>query len=253
MSAKDKQRLGIAVGLVVIVTAALYLLVFRGKPEEQTEVAARPAAGEEAADRSERPGAGGRPSGVAARGAVPAGDADAQEPGAPVEPKVTPDPYRVDPFQRLIEPPPPPRQPPPPPPPAAVVQVGIPPVMMGALPEVLIAREGPYRRTAGVLWNNQVWAIIETEKTTAVVQPGDVVEGNTVRAISPQGLILAIQGGEEVDVELAGRGAASRPRAAPAGMSTPPGRPSLPGAPTPGASSVSQVPSPRFDRTRAET
>jgi len=84
------------------------------------------------------------------------------------------------------------------------------------------------RRTAGVLWNDRVLAIIETEKTVAVVQPGDTVEGEMVRSISPEGLVLAVKGGQEVDVPL--RAAEPGTRRPP--LVTPAGSPELPGAPT---------------------
>jgi hypothetical protein len=51
---------------------------------------------------------------------------------------------------------------------------------------------GPNRRVAGLLWNDQVWALYESDGQTSVVKPGDIVEGGTVRAITDEGLILDV-------------------------------------------------------------
>ena len=224
MSAKDKQRLAIAVGLVIVVAAALYLLLFRPRAEPTASVGSE---------------SGGTPFGAAA--IKPQGAAAPQPPAAPgppapaaaqAPPEVQPGPSRSDPFALLFPPPPPKREtpPPPPPPPLAVVVVGIPPVMVEALPPIrrpagLLAGV-PQRRVAGVLWNDRVWAIIESEKITAVVQPGDVVDGNTVQAISPQGMILTSKSGKETEVPLRGRGQGAAPGSVPVGA--PAGRPTLP-------------------------
>jgi len=226
MSAKDKQKLGILIGLVVVVAALFYFLVLR-KPKEEAQAPARPTS---VAQKAPTPGLGlqgpaaakpGSPGAPGPFAAALARKAAAQATAVPIEPS------RADPFASLIPPPKPVIYHPPPPPPA-VYQVGIPLVTVQTLPtETVIAQEQGQRRTAGVLWDHQVWAIIETEKTTAVVQPGDTVEGDTVRAISPQGLVLAIKGGEEVDVPLRGR-IGSAPRAP---LTAPEGRPGLPGPP----------------------
>jgi hypothetical protein len=248
MSAKDKERLIIAAGLVVVVAAALYLLVFRKHKAQEQAVATAPAAGESKAPVPGKGGGGFGPAGgirlpglaggaagakapVAGKGAFAAALAAALRGRGPAAPAVQPaEPYRADPFAPLIKPPPPPVyiQPPPPP---AVQQVGIPPVMIQVLPlETMIVREQGQRRTAGVLWDHQVYAIIETEKTIAVVQPGDTVNGDTVRAISPQGLVLAVKGGEEVEVPLRSRPAGIAP--APS-VALPQERPELPGPAAP--------------------
>jgi hypothetical protein len=238
MSAKDKQRLAIAIGLAVVVAAALYFLVFR-KPKEEAGVAQAPASSTQgtgglatapagkaggAAGAKAPAGALGSKAAVAAAFAA-ALAAKAQPAAVAVQPQ---EPSRADPFAPLIRPP---RwvPPPPPPPPAAVIQVGMPPVMTGALPlEATIMARGQ-RRTAGVLWNDRVLAIIETEKTTAVVQPGDTVDGETIRSISPEGVVLAVKGGQEVDVPLQAAEPGTR-RPTPV---TPVGSPELPGAPAP--------------------
>lgn len=235
MSAKDKQRLGIAVGLVIVVAAAFWFLVLRKPKAGQEAAATKPTAPAEKATGAVAParaGAGGA-RGISKEAIVAALLARAARAGK-AAPVVTPaEPYRADPFAPLFPPPPPPPPRPPPPPPPVVRVVGIPPVMVQALPPtaiVAVTREQP-RRTAGVLWNDRVWAIVETERTTAVVQPGDRVDGDTVRAISPQGVVLAAQSGKEVEVPLRGRegGAAPMPAAVPSG------RPELPGASAPSA------------------
>ena len=224
MSAKDKQRLAIAVGLVIVVAAALYLLLFRPRAAPTASVGSE---------------SGGTPFGAVAT--QPRGAAAPQPPAAPGPPAPAvaqapappqPGPSRPDPFAPLFPPTPPEKQrrPPPPPPPLAVEVVGIPPVMVEALPPIrrpLGAVGGvSQRRVAGVLWNDRVWAIIESEKITAVVQPGDVVDGNTVQAISPQGLILTSKGGKETEVPLRSRGQGPAPGSVPVGA--PAGRPTLP-------------------------
>lgn len=250
MSAKDKQRLAIAIGLVVVVAAALYLLVFRKKAETGAEqapaatTAARPGGARGVAmGRTGRAGAvaaskagalGAKAPALGAKGPVTQAQAAAlfaaalaAKAAAPAATTTPLEDSRPDPFASLI-PPPPPIVYHPPPLPVAVVQVGIPPVMAAALPlESIIGGVGQ-RRTAGVLWNDRVLAIIETEKTVAVVQPGDTVDGEMVRSISPEGLVLAVKGGQEVDVPLRAAEAGTRRPA----LVTPASSPELPGAPT---------------------
>jgi len=258
MSVKDQRRLAIAIGLVAVVAAALYFLVFRKpKPTEQA-VAARPAAGVSkapapgkglgkfgargamrlrglaggAAAGKARAGLGKGPGARAGGGAFAALRARAPGAGMLAALAVKPaEPYRADPFAPLFPRPKVVVLPPPPLP--AVVQVGLPPVMAQLLPvatRVAREREQVQRRTAGVLWDHQVYAIIETEKTVAVVQPGDTVDGDTVRAISPQGLVLAVKGGEEVEVPLRSRPAGTARPPSPARPQTRPGLPGSPGA-----------------------
>jgi hypothetical protein len=204
MSAKDKQKLAIAVGLVVVVAVALYFLVLR-KPAPEAELAPPPIAA--------RPVAPG-PAPIAAAPALAAARA-----AKPLELS------RPDPFEPLIKI----RQTqivwgPGQGPPVAAEEVGIGPVVANRLPlDLPGVRES--RRVAGVLWNEHVWAIIETEKTTAVVQPGDVVEGNTIRAISPQGMILTSKRGMIDEVKLQGR---IQVAAVAVPVSAPGGRPTLP-------------------------
>ncbi|UCH34217.1 MAG: hypothetical protein JSV65_17030 [Armatimonadota bacterium] len=236
MSAKDKQRLGIAIGLAVVVLVALYFLVLRKPKGEETTAAETSAATKETTAASKtkaRPGAGAV--GIAARPGAPGALAAAggPKPGAPAGPAAAPaEPYRVDPFAPLFPPPPKPPPPPPPPPPPAVVQVGIPPVIAQLPPEAVPRPPEERRRMAGVLWNDRVYAIIETENTVAVVQPGDTVDGGTVRSISPEALMLATTGGQEVEVPLRNR---TGPAPSVVRTATPPGRPGLPGPAAPQA------------------
>jgi len=236
MTPKYKQQLAISAVLVVVVLAGLYFFVFRKPKPEQTGPAARPAA---TASRGVAPGAK-APAGKAfagmskaealkallslAPGSLPPGLLPGAQAGAVEKPT---EPYRPDPFANIFPPPPPPKPLPLPPPPPAAIQVGIPPVFAQLLPSegVREIAEREQGRMAGVLWNDRVYAIIETDNATAVVQPGDTVDGRTVRSISPQEAILASKSGEEVKVPL--RGAMGMaPRVAPA--ATPPGRPALP-------------------------
>ncbi|HUT75229.1 MAG TPA: hypothetical protein VM221_10420 [Armatimonadota bacterium] len=203
MSAKDKQKLAIAVGLVVVVAVALYFLVLR-KPAPEAELAPPPIAARPVAPR---------PAPIAAAQVLAAAQA-----AKPLE-LSRPDPF--EPLIKQIEPIWPVGQRPP----VAAEEVGIGPVVANLLPlDIPGVRES--RRMAGVLWNEHVWAIIETERTTAVVQPGDVVEGNTIRAISPQGMILTTKRGMIDEVKLQGRIPAA---VAAVPVSAPAGRPALPG------------------------
>jgi hypothetical protein len=262
MSAKDKQRLAIAIALAVVVLAALWYFVLR-KPKAGEEIAQAPAAlapGSRAGLKSsgKAPLSGGAPAakpgaipgpaapGLAARPGAPAGapvpgaagavaaavapgaTPAAGAPGAPV--KATPlYPARPDPFAPLIKPRPY-VPPPPPPPPPAVVQVGIPLVTAQTLPpQVLMVEEQRVSpgRTSGVMWNDRVYAILEKpDNTSTVLQPGDTVNGDTVRAISPQGIVLARKGGGEIPVPLRARGSGAAPATAA------PAQPELPGAPS---------------------
>ena len=234
MTPKYKQQLAISAVLVVVVLAGLYFFVFRKPKPEQTGPAARPT-GTTAAAPGTKAVAGKAPAAMSKAEALkallslpPGSLPPGLLPGAPAGAVEKPtEPYRPDPFANIFPPPPPPRQPPPPPPLPAAIQVGIPPVFAQLLPSegVREIAEREQGRMAGVLWNDRVYAIIETDTAIAVVQPGDTVDGRTVRSISPQEAILASKSGEEVKVPL--RGAMGMaPRVAPA--ATPPGSPALP-------------------------
>ena len=229
MSVKDKQRLAIAIGLVVVVALLFYWLVLR-KPQAGEEVGI-PGMGSEVVG-GRVPGAPTRPAAgpsaaapvtPAPTGPAPSAPVTALAAASAVKPIEEP---RADPFAALFRV----RPTLPPPPPLAATQVGIPPVIAQLLPLDIIIPEQEQRRTAGVLWDHQVYAIYvnETDNTVAVVQPGDTVDGETVRAISPQGLVLAVKGGEEVEVPLRARSASAtqaRARAAAAEQSAANGSP----------------------------
>jgi len=242
MGAKEKQRLAIAIGLAVVVLAALWFFVLR-KPKQEEQTAQAPGAAAPgrvpSAPGAKIPGRGplgpAAPFNLAAPGigaaAVKGAAGVAPAPGAPPAAlaKATPlYPPRPDPFEPLFKPPPPPK-PKPPPPPLALVQVGPPLVMAQALPEqVMMVQEQTESpgRTSGVMWNDRVYAILEKpDNTSAVLQPGDTLDGDTVRSISPEGIVLAHKGGGEIKVSLRARQGGAVP------ATTAPAQPELPGAP----------------------
>jgi hypothetical protein len=237
MTAKYKQQLAISAVLVVVVLAGLYFLVFR-KPKQEAGTAPGAGAPQATAQGAKAPATKARGAlnaeaiqAALARALASGAGLPGAAPGAVVKPTER---SRPDPFAPLFKPPPPPPPPPPLPPQPAAVQVGIPAVMAQALPpeavvETVAREQG---RMAGVLWNDRVYAIIETESTVAVVQPGDTVNGRTVRSISPQEAILASKGGEEVKVPLRGAMGAAPLRMP---VAIPPGRPALPGLEQSGA------------------
>jgi hypothetical protein len=130
------------------------------------------------------------------------------------------EPTRVDPFL-TFEPPP---QPTPP-----ELLVGLP--MVGVVPGGLrpgggattVARVGK-RRVAGLLFNDQAWAILENDDgETFIVKPGDVVDGIRITAIARDSLFLRDSDGRRWQVLLRGASPGSRAGTTVSGMpETPP-------------------------------
>lgn len=153
-------------------------------------------------------GAGGRRggrAGGAAAGAAPGAEAvvaPAQYPSiGVVKMGIGPaEPTRVEPFVTF--------NPPPQPVPPELV-VSLPPVGLvagGLRPggAVEVGKIGN-RRVAGVLFNDQAWAILEDEDgTTYVVKPGDVVEGMRIIAIARDSIFLKDRDGKKWEVPLRG-------------------------------------------------
>jgi hypothetical protein len=149
---------------------------------------------------------------------------DEGAPGAPAAPAQYPsigvvkmgigpaEPTRIDPFV-TFNPPIPPTPP--------ELMVTLPPVGLvagGLRPggAVEVARIGN-RRVAGLLFNDQAWAILEDEEgSTYIVKPGDVVEGIRITAISRDSIFLKDRDGKKWEVPLRGLG----PGAAAGGMQT---------------------------------
>ncbi len=118
---------------------------------------------------------------------------------------------------------------PPPQPTPEELKVSLPPV---TLYEGGIRPGGPLdrpmiggRRVAGLLFNDQAWAILEDNRETFIVKPGDVVAGIRVTAIARDSIYVEDEGGNRWTVSLRGLGPSAR-----AATSTVSGMPALPPA-----------------------
>ncbi len=239
MNLTDRNKKLIAGGIALIAVLVVMFFIVRGRsgaPEAVTagggfaqggeQVAGGPAAGPTggtagapgAAGGAGRGGpgvgaAGGAPGGGAAGGAAGAGGG--QAPPAVQYPSVglvkmgigPAEPTRVDPFLTFN----PPVQAPPPElvimlPPVGLVAGGLRP---GGASET-VAQIGN-RRVAGLLFNDQAWAILEDEGGhTYVVKPGDVVEGIRIIAIARDSILLMDRDGKRWQVQLRGTGLEGR-------------------------------------------
>jgi hypothetical protein len=229
MNLSDQQKKLIAGGIALIAVVVIVFFVMRSRrrpPEAglaaggfaQTgeEVAGGagqaggPAVGEGAAGaaRGARGGAAGAAgAGAAGLGAGAAGEAavaPAQYPSiGVVKMGIGPaEPTREDPFVTFNPPPQPiPQEVLYPLPAVGLVAGGLRP---GGITEV--ARVGN-RRVAGVVFNDQAWAILEDEDGTAyVVKPGDVIQGIRITAIARDGILLRDSEGNRWEVPLRGLG-----------------------------------------------
>lgn len=145
------------------------------------------------------------------------------------------EPSRHNPFDPLDRPPPPPEAPPPPPPriskpvyvrPKPVeVEPPKPPAPPPPPPQNL--------RMAGLLWGENVWAILVHNNQGHVVKPGDVVNDYKVVAITRDTILLQRvddETGKIIEVPLRGAREAVLP---PGGEETAPGPAPRPGPPMP--------------------
>jgi len=62
------------------------------------------------------------------------------------------------------------------------------------------------RRVAGLLFNDQAYAILEQEDETFIVKPGDVVDGIRITAIARDSIYLVDEDGQRWAVPLRGLG-----------------------------------------------
>ena len=131
-----------------------------------------------------------------ARAAVPTAAAPVVYPGDP-------EPIREDPFVLQK---PPPKGP-------HVIYVPPPPPSLPAVPlsEGGIRVHGPptpaatLRRTVGILWNGQVYGLLQLGNSIYVVRPGDTVSEYTVSAITRDSIVLYSQTlGKQIQVPLQG-------------------------------------------------
>ena len=239
MSPQDKKKLGIGIGLLLVAAAILYFAVLRRSGGE-VPVPPTPAASTSStptAPAAAPPAAGGVPTaGAPAPGLMDLAAAPGAAPGGPMSPPpgvqgplVKP---RPDPFQ--LFPPRPEDIPPPPAPPPFIVVARLPGLghKVGYVPawqreqsdETVKPRTG--QRMAGVLWNGQVWAILENNTGSYIVKPGDSVGEARVQAIGRGEMVVADATGKQ-DVQL--RGLALPPSAVQPGAAAPGyGQPGLP-------------------------
>jgi hypothetical protein len=213
MNLSDQQKKLIAGGIALVAILVIVFFVMRGR-RRPPEFGA--AAGGFAQTGQEVAGEGGQAGGpaVGAAGAGAGGPAAAAAGEAPAAPAQYPsigvvkmgigpaEPTREDPFVTFN---------PPPQPIAQEVLYPLPAVGLvagglrpGGIAEV--ARVGN-RRVAGVVFNDQAWAILEDEDGTAyVVKPGDVIQGIRITAIARDGILLRDSEGNRWEVPLRGLG-----------------------------------------------
>jgi len=237
MSPQDKKKLGIGVGLLLVAAAIVYFAVLRRSGGE-VPVPPTPTASTSStptAPAAAPPATGGVPT-AGAPGLVGLAAAPGAAAGGPMSPPlgvqgplVKP---RPDPFQ--LFPPPKGSEGPPPQPPPFIVTAGLPRMVHKtgwAQPEIWRerGRDVPSpagQRMAGVLWNGQVWAILENNTGSYIVKPGDSVGEARVQAIARGEMVVADATGKQ-DVQL--RGLALPPSAVQAGAAAPGyGQPGLP-------------------------
>jgi hypothetical protein len=211
MAPKQKKQLAVAVGLLVVVFAAVYMLFLRGRG--QTGTPPESTAGPSGAPGTTSAGPGGpgappapAPTAIRSTGAIPAPTQFVG--GFPPVPANLP--YRDDPFKSFA---PPVVGPGTEERPAAVWFWGLSPVTPKPPPPPEVTRlvevvGGPSvgRRVSGIVSDGRVWAIIETETDTglrnSVVRPGDLVpafapggEQPRVVSITPDGVNLRSEHG----------------------------------------------------------
>jgi hypothetical protein len=210
MNLADQKKILIAGGVAVVAVILILVFVLRGRGGReavettgfQEGVATEVAGGGLEGGAPAAPGEG---TPAEAGGEVPAEGPAVRAPSVGViRMDIGPaEPTRRD-FTETFEPP---LQPPPP-----EIVVGLPPVgvVAGGLrpPGAGMgeARVGN-RRVAGLLFNDQAWAILEDETgETFIVKPGDVVQGLRITAIARDSLFLMDREGNRWQVPLRGRG-----------------------------------------------
>lgn len=218
----NKKKIFIIAGiaLVVIILLVVGIKLRGGSAPVKAGTTAAPAGN---AMMGRRPGGmarGGKPGSVttttpASATKAPAATSAASGKGAAPNPaaNLAKQANRVDPFASQPMPPKPPRPPVLPPQPvlpaAATVAGGI----RVAGPNVIVVTA---RRTAGLLWNGEVYGLLQLGKNTYIVRPGDTVDEYKVSAITRDSIILYSPSmGKQIQVPLSG------PRAEPQEKSGP--------------------------------
>lgn len=225
MNLTDRNKILIAGGVAVVAILLVVFFVLRGrKPEESAGGAGAFTQGEavETVAAGEVPAAPGAAAPAAAGGEAPAAAGAGPSVGV-VQMGIGPaEPTRPDPFLSF-EPPP---QPTPP-----ELLVSLPPVgvVAGGLRPGGVTTAGPRvgnRRVAGLLFNDQAWAILEDEDgETFIVKPGDVVDGIRITALSRNSIFLMDRDGKRWEVPLRGLGPGTTVSAASSAVSAMPSVP----------------------------
>jgi len=225
MNLTDRNKILIAGGVAVVAILLVVFFVLRGrKPEESAGGAGAFTQGEavETVAAGEVPAAPGAAAPAAAGGEAPAAAGAGPSVGV-VQMGIGPaEPTRPDPFLSF-EPPP---QPTPP-----ELLVSLPPVgvVAGGLRPGGVTTAGPRvgnRRVAGLLFNDQAWAILEDEDgETFIVKPGDVVDGIRITALSRNSIFLMDRDGKRWEVPLRGLGPGTTVGAASSAVSAMPSVP----------------------------
>jgi hypothetical protein len=189
---KENQQLALLIGggaLVVIIVSVFFILKSKSAQQSTLQGPTASIAGQRYAlgyGAAAAPGASGATQGAAA--VQPTKPAVAVVAGAP-------EPIREDPFAPIITPGP--ITSPPPPPPPRIPVVWAPDRGIRFLPTSL--QTVTRRRTAGLIWDGDVYGLLELGRNFFIVRPGDTVDKYEVRAITRDSIILYDQ---DLDIQI---------------------------------------------------
>lgn len=211
MNAADRNKILIAGGVAVVAIAVILFFVLRGRGGREQAAGGGAFTETAGVEEGEAP-----PPTPGAAETVPAeGEGEGEEAAAPaaaqdifkhrVEISTGPaEPTRRTPFE-TFEPPPKPT------PPELLVSMPAVALSPGGLrpggPSE-VARVGE-RRVAGLLFDDQAYAILEDGEETFIVKPGDVVDGIRITAIARDAIFLRDSEGQRWEVPLRGLGPGS--------------------------------------------
>ena len=212
MNLADRNKILVAGAVVAVAIILIAFFVMRGrKPAAAGGGAGSFTQGEQGAETAAAP-AGAPPAPGTTAPAEAGGEAAAAPAPSGPGPSVgvvqmgigSAEPTRTDPFLTF--------EPPPLPTPPELV-VAMPPVNLvegGLRPGGVTSTAGPMvgnRRVAGLVFNDEAWAILEDETGEYyVVKPGDIVNGIRITAISRSSIFLMDRDGKRWEVPLRGLG-----------------------------------------------